>query len=198
MVRLRLSTTGFDKALLEEELEEKFILLQSLVKEYIVTNEDEPIELVVGKLLKKKNKTISTAESCTGGYISHLLTSHAGSSAYFNSGIVSYSYKAKEDLLDVDEETLLKEGAVSEAVVMAMAKGGLKKMKTDYIIAVSGIMGPGGGMTDKPVGTVWMATGNKDKIITQKFFSGSTGKEIFALTAVNALNMLRKFIEVNG
>ncbi|HMJ45910.1 MAG TPA: CinA family nicotinamide mononucleotide deamidase-related protein [Ferruginibacter sp.] len=198
MVRLRLSISGLVMGNLENELEEKFTLLQSLVNDYIVTNEDEPIESVVGKLLKKKNKTMCTAESCTGGYIAHLITSLPGSSAYFNSGIVSYSYKAKEDLLEVDEQTLLKEGAVSEAVVIAMAKGGLKKMKSDYIIAVSGIMGPGGGMTDKPVGTVWMATGKIDKIITQKFFFRFDRERNITLTAVNALNMLRKFMEENG
>jgi len=197
MVRLRLSTTGYRKEQLESELDEKFIQLQDLVKDYMVTNEDEPIEKVVGKLLKKKNKTMCTAESCTGGYIAHLVTSQPGSSAYFNASIVSYSYKAKEDLLDVDKETLLKEGAVSEAVVLAMAKGGLKKMRTDYIIAVSGIMGPGGGMTGKPVGTVWMATGNSDKMIAQKFFFRFDRQRNIQLTAVNALNMLRKFIEDN-
>lgn len=127
MVRLRLSASGYNKDLLRNELDEKFTALQLLVKDYMVTNEDEPIEKVIGKLLKEKNKTLCTAESCTGGYIAHLITSQPGSSSYYNASIISYSYKAKEDLLDVNGETLLKEGAVSKAVVISMAIAGLKR-----------------------------------------------------------------------
>jgi nicotinamide-nucleotide amidase len=194
MVRLRLSTAGFNKSEIEKEVDEQFTQLQTLVKEYLVTNEDEPMEKVLGKLLLQNNQTICTAESCTGGYIAHLLTSIPGSSAFFDGSVVSYSYKAKEDLLGVDPQTLLKKGAVSEEVVIEMAKGALKNIKSTYSIAVSGIMGPGGGLPDKPVGTVWVAYGNAQKLLTQKLHFRFDRTRNIQLTAVTALNLLRKFI----
>lgn len=194
MVRLRLSTSGFNKDSIEAEVQELFNQLQVLVKDNLVTNEDEPMEMVLGKLLKSKNKTVSTAESCTGGYIAHLLTAIPGSSAYYEGSVVSYSYKVKELLLQVEKQTLEKVGAVSEEVVIQMAKGALNNTQSDYTIAVSGIMGPDGGLPGKPVGTVWVAVGNKDKIITQLLSFRFDRMRNIQLTAVNALNMLRKFI----
>ena len=194
MVRLRLSASGADKYEIETVVMNQFIVLQQLVKAYLVTNEDEPMEKVLGKLLQQKRKTVCTAESCTGGYIAHLLTSLPGSSGFYNGSVISYSYKAKEDLLNVNEKTLLTFGAVSEEVVLEMAKGALQQIKTDYAIAVSGIMGPGGGIKDKPVGTVWIAVGNSKKIITQKLHFRFERQRNIQLTAVNALNMLREFI----
>jgi nicotinamide-nucleotide amidase len=197
MVRLRLTATGTDKAEIDKEIDEQFSTLQQLVKEYMVTNEDEPMEKVLGKLLMKKGKTVCTAESCTGGYIAHLITAMPGSSSFYDGSVVSYSYQAKEDLLDVQKDTLQHFGAVSEEVVKEMAAGVLKKIHTDYAIAVSGIMGPDGGMPDKPVGTVWVAVGNADKIMAHKFYFRFDRKKNIELTAVNALNMLRKFILEN-
>ena len=194
MVRLRLSTSGFDKAAIEKEITAQFDQLQNLVKDYLVTAEDEPLENVVGKLLLAKNKTMCTAESCTGGYIAHLLTSIAGSSVFYDGSVVSYSYGAKEDLLGVDHQTLLNKGAVSEEVVTHMAKGALQNIKSNYVIAVSGIMGPGGGMPEKPVGTVWVAIGNSQKIETQKLHFRFDRARNIQLTAATALNLLRKFI----
>jgi len=198
MVRLRLTASGTNKAELDAMLNEKFSTLQQLVAAFIVTNEDEKMENVLGKLLQSKNKTLCTAESCTGGYIAHLITSVPGSSAYYNGSVVTYSYKAKEDLLQVKEKTLLEKGAVSEDVVLEMARGALNDFRSDYAIAVSGIMGPGGGMPDKPVGTVWIAVGNKEKIIAQKLHFRFERELNIQLTAVNALNLLRKFILENG
>ena len=194
MVRLRLSSTGFEKDVIENEIAGLFTTLQRLVKEYLVTNEDEPLQEVVAKLLKAKNKTVSTAESCTGGYIASLLTAKVGASAYYSGSIVSYSYQAKEDLLQVNKNTLQTLGAVSEEVVTQMAKGALKNLKTDYTIAVSGIMGPEGGTADKPVGSVWVAVGNNNKIIAQKFHFRFDRQRNIELTATNALNLLRMFI----
>ena len=194
MVRLRLTSTGFDKEKTGKEVQEFFETLQSLVKEYMVTNEDEPVEKVVGKLLVAKGKTLCTAESCSGGYIAHLLTSIPGSSGFYEGSVVSYSYKAKEDLLQVDKEILESKGAVSEEVVLQMATGALKNIRSDYVIAVSGIMGPDGGLPGKPVGTVWVAFGNKEKIETQKLYFRFDRMRNIQLTAVNALNLLRKFI----
>jgi nicotinamide-nucleotide amidase len=194
MVRLRLSTTGFDKIVIETEVLEWFEKLQVLVKEYMVTNLDEPMEKVTGNLLVARNKTMCTAESCTGGYIAHLLTAIPGSSKFYDGSVVSYSYKAKEDLLNVSKVVLQTKGAVSEEVVIQMAKGALASIKSDYVIAVSGIMGPDGGLPDKPVGTVWVAVGNNNKIETQKLYFRFDRERNTQLTATSALNILRKFI----
>ena len=194
MVRLRLSAADFNKAGIEKEVQDYFETLQQLVKENLVTSEDEPMEKVTGKLLLARNKTVCTAESCTGGLIAHLLTTIPGSSSFYDGSIVSYSYKAKEDLLNVPETLIKTKGAVSEEVVIEMAKGALAAIKSDYVIAVSGIMGPGGGLPDKPVGTVWIAVGNKNKIETKKLHFRFDRDRNTRLTATNALNILRKFI----
>jgi len=198
MVRLRLSATGSEKETSEAEIDDHFLQLQEKVRPYLVTNIDEPIEKVVGNLIRSKSKTLCTAESCTGGYIAHLVTAVPGSSAYFDGSVVSYSYPAKEDLLGVQHNTLLEQGAVSEAVVREMAQGALERIKSDYVIAVSGIMGPGGGMPDKPVGTVWIAWGNRDRIEAKKLYFRFDRQRNIQLTAVNALNLLREFVLGEG
>jgi nicotinamide-nucleotide amidase len=194
MVRLRLTSVGFDHIAIEKEIQDYFETLQQQVKDWLVTNLDEPMEKVTGKLLAAKSKTMCTAESCTGGYIAHLITSIPGSSAFYDGSVVSYSYKAKEDLLNVSKETLATKGAVSEEVVIEMAKGALSTIQSDYVIAVSGIMGPDGGLPDKPVGTVWIAVGNKNKIEAHKLYFRFDRERNTQLTATNALNLLRKFI----
>lgn len=194
MVRLRLTASDENKETTEREVDTYFETLQQLVVEFLVTNEDEPIEKVVAKLLLKNNKTIGTAESCTGGYISHLITSMAGSSAYYKGSVIAYAYDAKENLLSVDKNILLSKGAVSEEVVTQMVQGAVKNLDVDYAIAVSGIMGPGGETPDKPVGTVWIGVGNREKVQAQKMHFRFDRARNIQLTAVNALNMLRKFI----
>ncbi|RYY43472.1 MAG: CinA family nicotinamide mononucleotide deamidase-related protein [Chitinophagaceae bacterium] len=165
MVRLRLTET------IEQEevsvVDERFKRLQMLVKDYLVSNEDEPMEVVLGKLLQAAGKTISTAESCTGGLIAHMLSAKPGSSAFLKGGIVSYANDVKTGILNVNTADFNQYGAVSETTVLQMLRGVLAKLDSDYAIAVSGIMGPDGGSADKPVGTVWIA---------------------------NALNMARQFI----
>ncbi len=198
MVRLRLTSTGFNAAAIEEEVNKQFEELQTLVKDYLVTNEDEPMEKVVGKLLLAKNKTLCTAESCTGGYIAHLITSISGSSSFYDGSVVSYSYGAKEDLLGVSKETLAVKGAVSEEVITQMARGALQHIKSNYVIAVSGIMGPGGGMPEKPVGTTWIAVGDTNKIIAKKLHFRFDRARNIQLTATTALNMLRQFMLEEG
>lgn len=198
MVRLRLTSSGSDKDAVEKEVDELFETLQLLVKEYLITNQDEPIQDVVAKLLQQRNKTVCTAESCTGGYIASLITAKPGASVYYDGSVVSYSYKAKEDLLGVGKTMLETQGAVSEEVVIQMATGALQNIGSGYTIAVSGIMGPGGGTDDKPVGTVWVAVGDKGKIITRKFHFRFDRERNIVLTAMNALNLLRKFILENG
>jgi nicotinamide-nucleotide amidase len=198
MVRLRLTATGFDAVGIEQEVSDQFSTLKILVQTYLATDKDESMQQVVANLLLANKKTISTAESCTGGYIASLFTAAAGASAYYSGSVVSYSYKAKEQLLQVDKSTLETLGAVSEEVVIQMAKGALKNIGTDYTIAVSGIMGPDGGTKDKPVGTVWIAVGNNKKIITKKLHFRFDRQRNIELTAVNALNMLRVFIIENN
>ena len=194
MVRLRLSTSGFDKTKTENAIKSQFTELKKLVKNYMVADEDESMQEVLGKVLLENKKTISTAESCTGGAIASLITSVPGSSAYFEGSIVSYSYNIKETLLNVKKETLEKYGAVSEETVREMLAGLLDTMKTDYGIAVSGIMGPDGGTPDKPVGTVWVAAGSKEKQIVQKFKQRFSRTKNIEVTAVMSLNLMRIFL----
>lgn len=194
MVRLRLTASGFNKAATEKLVDDQFNQLKNLVNEYMVTAEDEPMQVVLGKLLFKNKKTISTAESCTGGAIASLITSVAGSSAYYEGSIISYSYEVKEKLLGVKNETLNKYGAVSAETVVEMLQGLLKNLNTDYGIAVSGIMGPDGGTADKPVGAVWVAVGNKEKYVVQKLQQRYERYKNIEVTSVMSLNMMRKFV----
>jgi len=195
IVRLRLTATGENKSLVEKEVNTQFDFLQELVKDFLVTNEDEAMENVIGKMLLSRNQTVSTAESCTGGYIAHLISGVPGASAYYEGSMITYSYAAKEKSLQVKKSTLESQGAVSEDVVIEMAKGLLNQLNTTYAIAVSGIMGPGGGMPEKPVGTVWIAIASEQKTMAQKFHFRFNRQKNIQLTAMNALNMLRCFIK---
>jgi nicotinamide-nucleotide amidase len=194
MVRLRLTARGGEPEQMKKELQDRFDTLKQLAAEWMVIDEDLTLEEAVGKMLKAKGRTVSTAESCTGGYIAHLLTSIPGSSHYFKGGVVSYDNSVKETLLGVDAKIIGTAGAVSEETVMGMVKGALPLLDTDYAIAVSGIMGPDGGTDEKPVGTVWVAVGNRQKTVTQKFFFRFDRQRNIELTSANALNLLRKFI----
>jgi len=194
MVRLRLTIHGEDPAALETEVDSQFATLKGLVGEWMVTDQDITIQEAIGRLLLAKDKTLSTAESCTGGYIAHLITSIPGSSHYYKGSVVSYDNDVKTNTLHVSPETLQSEGAVSEATVRQMVKGALTLLDTDFTIATSGIMGPDGGSEEKPVGTVWVAVGNRQNILTQKFSFRFDRARNIELTATNALNLLRKFI----
>ena len=194
MVRLRLSTIVSDQEKQGKNIDVYFEQLKILTKDYLVTDVDDALPVVIGKLLKSKNKTVSTAESCTGGYIAHLITTIPGSSKYYNGSIISYSNNIKETLLGVKENTLNTYGAVSEETAIEMLKGLLSKLNTDYGVAVSGIMGPDGGTVGKPVGTVWMAVGNKENYQTQRISLRFKRERNIEVTAMMALNFLRKFI----
>jgi len=197
MVKLRLTAKGSDKEKLEKELDEKFDVLKELVAEWLVSDEDENLAMVVQKILKEKNKTIGTAESCTGGYIAHLITSNAGSSVGYKGSIISYANDIKERILGVTDKTLRSAGAVSEETVIQMVKGVVEKLQVDFAVATSGIMGPDGGTDEKPVGTVWIAAGNKEKIETAKLAFRFDRERNIEMTAHAALNFLRKFILAN-
>lgn len=198
MVKLRLTSRSDNKEKAEAELSPYFDELVERVKEYLVSDEDEPLEAVLGKILKHRGKTLGTAESCTGGYIAHLITSVAGSSAYYKGSIVSYANSVKENILGVSTATLTQFGAVSEGTVIEMVKGAISKLDVDYALATSGIMGPDGGSEEKPVGTVWIAVGNKEKILTYQLHLRFDRSRNIAMTAANAMNLLRKFILTNG
>ena len=198
MVKLRLTSQGDNKEEVEKELLPYFEKLQELVKDFLVTNKDEGLEVVVGQILKAKGKTMATAESCTGGYIAHLITSIAGSSAYYKGSVVSYANEVKENVLGVQHVTLTTVGAVSEETVKEMVSGVLKELNVDFAVATSGIMGPDGGSDEKSVGTVWIAAGNKDKIETLKLNLRFDRQRNITITANNALNFLRKFILANS
>ena len=144
--------------------------------------------------MKERNKIVGTAESCTGGYIAHLLTREAGASDKYNGTVVCYSNAVKKSLLKVSPETIDKEGAVSEDTVLQMVKGAVEVLNTDYAIVTSGIMGPDGGTPQKPVGTVWIAVGSKNSVTAHKFQFRFDRMRNIELTANNALNMLRRFI----
>lgn len=197
MLRLRLTSTGDKKKKVEEEMLPYFEKLKDLLNDILVTDKDEGLEIVLGKILKSNGKTMATAESCTGGYIAHLITSVPGSSAYYNGSIVSYSNESKENLLDVSNNILNTAGAVSSETVTQMVNGALKKLKADFAVACSGIMGPDGGTDDKPVGTVWIAAGNKENVVTQKLYFRFDRERNIEMTAQAALNLLRKFILEN-
>ncbi|HEY0039473.1 MAG TPA: CinA family protein, partial [Flavisolibacter sp.] len=169
--------------------------LKGLVNDWMVADEDISIQEALIKLLKEKKKTISTAESCTGGFIAHLITSIAGSSAVYNGTVVAYANDVKQNVLQVLPDTLQNAGAVSEETVTQMAKGACSVLNTDYSIATSGIMGPEGGTAEKPVGTVWIAVANRTgKVKAQKFHFRFDRSRNIELTAHTALNMLRKFV----
>lgn len=197
MVRLRITGTGSDRGMLEAQLDEEFSKLKILVNEWLVTDEDRTMQQVVSSLLKERAQTLSTAESCTGGYIAHLLTREPGASNFFLGGVVSYANEVKENVLHVSNDTLQTSGAVSRQTVEQMVQGSLDLMKTDYALAVSGIMGPDGGTPEKPVGSVWVAVGKKGKIISQHFNFRFDRSRNIEMTAIQALNMLRKLVLEN-
>lgn len=194
MVKLRLTAREETAAAAEALVQPVFENLQSIVKEYLVATEDIGLEVVVGRLLKEHNQSLSTAESCTGGYIAQLLTSQPGASAWYRGSVVAYDNRVKEEVLGVTPETLATKGAVSEETVREMVSGALKLLKTDFALAVSGIMGPDGGTPEKPVGTVWIAAGNRHEIRTRQLQLRFDRHRNITQTATWALDWLRRLI----
>ena len=198
MVRLRITGFGSDKTTLDKELDHQFALLKTQVQPWLVTDQDESLPMNVHRLLRAQGKTMCTAESCTGGYIAHLITAIPGASNIFKGSVVSYDNEVKTNVLKVSPETLSSAGAVSEEVVKQMAAGALQVLNTDFALAVSGIMGPDGGTPEKPVGTVWVAAADRNNVKAQKFQFRFDRQRNIEMTAVTALNLLRKFIVENS
>lgn len=191
MVRLRITGSDSNNNRLQDVLNEEFNSLKLLVAEWLVSDEDVSVSQVIGGMLLHNKKTVSLAESCTGGYISHLITSVAGSSAWFKGSVISYANEIKQNLLGVQNNILQSAGAVSEETVKQMISGTLLLMQTDYALATSGIMGPDGGTPEKPVGTVWVAAGSRKKIIARKFQFRYDRARNIEMASHNALNLLR-------
>ena len=194
MVRLRLSATGVHEDVIRAEMETLLEKLETYISEFRFGFDEDSMADVLGKLLIEKKLSLSTAESCTGGFIAHQLTSVAGSSAWYMGSTVTYSYKSKTEILGIDEKMMIEHGAVSEEVVLAMAENVRKLMKTDCAVATSGIAGPGGGTPDKPVGTVWIAVALPGKVFAKKVLLGDNRLKTIQVASETALNMLRKAI----
>jgi nicotinamide-nucleotide amidase len=193
-VRLRLTARGDDEAALNQQLDVLKTELISVVDYAVAGFDDDTMPVVIGRMVKERGLKIGFAESCTGGYMSHLITSVAGSSAYFEGTIVAYAYDLKEKLLNVSSETLNTEGAVSESCIKQMVKGALETLNVDVAVAVSGIAGPSGGTPEKPVGTIWLAVGDKNSIKTVQINMDRGRSKNIEYAANVGLNLLRKFL----
>jgi len=194
IVRLRLTGQGEDEPRLQKQMDEEIAKLRSLIPDFVFGEGDTTLEAVVGNLLKEKGSTLTTAESCTGGYIAHLVTSIPGSSAWYKGSIIAYSNEIKMKELGVSEKALLESGAVSEEVVKQMAMNVRVRLGSDYSIAVSGIAGPDGGTKDKPVGLAWIAIAGPSGVQANKYLFGDNRERNIRRAALQALNLLRKTI----
>ena len=193
-VKLRLTSTGKDRAELATAINQQVDLLIPYAEKYIYGYDGEEIEQVVGELLNKKGLSLGTAESCTGGYLAHLITSIAGSSNYYKGSIIAYANEIKESALGVNPSTLENHGAVSEETIIEMAKGVQAQLGTDIGIATSGIAGPDGGTEDKPVGTIWIAIAIGDEVKTRQLKLFKDRLLNIKMTAVTSLAMLWRIL----
>lgn len=192
VVKLRLSTYANDSiASATSRVDRKVVQLRALIPELIFGEGNETLEQVIGSLLKSKGWSLSLAESCTGGYVSHLITSVPGSSTYFIGGVVSYANAVKMEELGIPSDMLELNGAVSQPVVERMAAGVREALRTDWSIALSGIAGPDGGTIEKPVGTVWIAVAGPSSVRSEKVFFPGTRDQVIKRSAMAALDMLR-------
>jgi nicotinamide-nucleotide amidase len=198
-VKLRLTAIGESLDALEVETDELATQLDPIIGQTIYGFGSGPLEMVLGKILLERNLTIAVAESCTGGYLSHLITSVPGSSAYFMGSLIPYSYEIKMGELGVKPETLEKYGAVSEETIVEMATLVRDKFNTDIGVATSGIAGPGGATPEKPVGTVWIAYADKHRTVTKKLQLSTDRAINIRMASVMALNLVRLSLpEISG
>ncbi|MEP1033429.1 competence/damage-inducible protein A [Ekhidna sp.] len=189
-VKLRL-TTDNDSAQTKKQIQNLIDQVLPLIEKYVYGFDDEEVPEAIGRILREKSQTLAIAESCTGGYLSHVVTSVPGSSGWFRGSMIPYSNDLKRDLLAVDQKILDAEGAVSEAVVLALAENIRKSLKADVGISVSGIAGPDGGSEEKPVGTVWIGYSDKNKSVAKKFRFIRNREINIKYSAIAALNMIR-------
>ncbi|OIP05152.1 MAG: damage-inducible protein CinA [Bacteroidetes bacterium CG2_30_32_10] len=194
IVRLRLTAKGIDEMKIKNEIKRQTEVLKLLIPDYIYGYDHDKLEAIIGNLLKNNKQTLATAESCTGGYIAHLITGIPGSSSYYKGSLVCYANEIKSKLLHIDEERIIRNGAVSEEVVQQMALNIKNLFNVDYAIATSGIAGPDGGTEVKPVGTTWIAIADKSGVFAKKFTFGDNRERNIQKASITALNLLRKRI----
>jgi nicotinamide-nucleotide amidase len=190
-VKLRLTAMGTSRDELKKELAQIKESLIPIAGEYIYGYGEDPLEKVIGNLLRERKLTLSVAESCTGGYLSHLITSVPGSSEYFMGTMIPYAYDIKMRQLGVKPEVLEKHGAVSEPTIVEMANIVRAKFNTDIGVATSGIAGPGGATADKPVGLVWIAYSDKHHTVTKKLLLSKDRMINIRMASVAVLNLIR-------
>ena len=190
-VRLRLSGRGPEKNVLMAQLEQEAQKMKFILGDLIFGKDEDRLEDVLARLLSAKNAKLATAESCTGGNISHKITSVSGCSSFYMGSVIAYSNEVKEHVLGVSSETMNKYGAVSQETVQKMAIGAKKLLNADYVIASSGIAGPDGGTPEKPVGTIWIAIAHPDGVLTQKLILGNNRNRNIEMTSNIAINTLR-------
>ena len=194
-VRLRLSAAGDNMELIKGAVEEEIKKLNGIISAYIFGYDDDELAGVIGKMLAAKQQWLAVAESCTGGYVSHLITSIPGCSVYYKGSVTAYSNEVKQNLLGVKESTLEKYGAVSKQVAEEMAEGVKARLQTDFAVATTGIAGPDGGTEEKPVGTVWIAVAGPDSIYSKKFaFINDNRERNIIRSGQTALQLLRRMI----
>ena len=191
IIKLRLTGTGTEKESILNKVNDQVVKLYKTIPKLIYGENEESFEMVIGKLLKANNKTVCTAESCTGGQIAHMITSIPGSSSYFKGSVVAYANSVKTDLLGVSQDSINSYGAVSEQVVKEMASGARKLFKTDYAVATSGIAGPDGETYEKPVGTIWIAIATEKGTVTEKRVFGNDRLTNISRFSIAALSLLR-------
>ena len=195
LIRLRLSSSGDAMHELTLQTEKEIEKLKLILGKQILSENDEQIEEIVARILTESGQTVATAESCTGGAIARLMTSIQGSSAYFKGSIVAYANEVKENILQVNPRDIQQYGAVSEQTVRQMAVNVRRLLCADYGIATSGIAGPTGGTTNKPVGTIWIAVATATQTVTKLLQYGNNRENNIQRTANAALNLLIEIIE---
>lgn len=194
VIKLRLTATGDNGHQLSEAIEDQVKKLYVIIPEYIYGENEESLEMATGRLLAERGASLSVAESCTGGEISHLITTVPGSSVYFRGSVIAYANSVKTQLLGVPPDIIAINGAVSKETVELMAAGVRKLFNTDFAVASTGIAGPDGGTTEKPVGIVWIAVADSGRVISEKFIYGNDRVINIRRFSFAALNMLRKQI----
>ena len=197
-LKLRLTANGTDPDAIKIQVDQLIQDLLPLVQEYVYGYDDDSLETVIGRLLKRKNQKLALAESCTGGYVAHRITSIPGSSEYFNGAIVPYQNELKIEQLGVKSETIEKYGAVSEETVTEMALNVRQKFNADYGLASSGIAGPGGGTPEKPVGLIWIACAWGNEIKTRKLNLTKDRDVNIRITSVSLLTLLHERLVENN
>jgi nicotinamide-nucleotide amidase len=196
VLRLRITgRTENDAAALTVLMKQEVGKLKTIIGSAVFGMDDDKLEVIIGNLLKNNNLSLSVAESCTGGWISSLLTSVPGASIYYKGGVIAYSNEIKINELNVSPHTLMINGAVSQAVVEHMADGARNKLNTDYAIAVTGIAGPTGGTEEKPVGTTWIALASRKRILSNVYNFGEDRGRNIQKAAIAALFMLHETLK---